>query len=120
RCPAGRPKDRSAASCGLHPEFTLLPWEEAGNSPLNGSLSFLERAGALPPPQSGHGELEETPTSNPIHAHKNISTSGVSSLTPSCTPELRHRIVEDAKTIQARRGQPFRISTCGQTVLLGR
>jgi hypothetical protein len=37
-----------------------------------------------------------------------------------CPPELRHRIVEDAKTIQARRGQPFRISTCGQTVRLGR
>jgi hypothetical protein len=52
------------ASCGLHPEFTLLPWEEAGNSPLNGSMSFLERAGALPPPQSENGETEETP--NPI------------------------------------------------------
>jgi hypothetical protein len=51
-------------SCGLHPEFTLLPWEEAGNSPLNGLLSFLETAGALPPPQSGNGEIEETPTSN--------------------------------------------------------
>jgi hypothetical protein len=37
-----------------------------------------------------------------------------------CPPELRHRIVEDAKTIQARRGQQFRISTCGQTVRLGR
>jgi hypothetical protein len=37
-----------------------------------------------------------------------------------CPLELRHRIVEDAKTIQARRGQPFRISTCGQTVTLGR
>jgi hypothetical protein len=37
-----------------------------------------------------------------------------------CPPELRHRIVEDAKTIQARRGMPFRISTCDQTVMLGR
>jgi hypothetical protein len=73
------------ASCGLHPEFTLLPWEEAGNSPLNGSLSFLERAGALPPPQSGNGEMEETPTSNPIHAHKNISASAVYALTPSAS-----------------------------------
>ena len=29
--------------------------------------------------------MEETPTSNPIHAHKNISTSGVSVLTPSAS-----------------------------------
>ena len=27
--------------------------------------------------------MEETPTSNPIHAHKNISASGVYALTPS-------------------------------------
>jgi hypothetical protein len=29
--------------------------------------------------------MEETFTSNPIHAHKNISASGVSALTPSAS-----------------------------------
>jgi uncharacterized protein YjhX (UPF0386 family) len=37
-----------------------------------------------------------------------------------CPLELRHRIFEDAKTIQARHGKPFRISTCGQTVIFGK
>jgi hypothetical protein len=29
-----------------------------------------------------------------------------------CPPELRHRIIDDAKTIQARHGKPFRIFSC--------
>ena len=36
-----------------------------------------------------------------------------------CPPELRERITEDAAAIQARKGEQFRISTCGQTITLG-
>jgi len=36
-----------------------------------------------------------------------------------CPPDLREEIVAHAATIQARRGEEFQISTCGQTVLLG-
>ncbi|MGA2107227.1 MAG: hypothetical protein ABSH25_06250 [Syntrophorhabdales bacterium] len=36
-----------------------------------------------------------------------------------CPADLRERIVADASTIQARRGQQFQTSTSGQTVTLG-
>lgn len=36
-----------------------------------------------------------------------------------CPPELRPEIVEAAAGIQARKGEEFPISACGQTVLLG-
>ena len=36
-----------------------------------------------------------------------------------CPPHLRKRIVSHAATMQAKRGQEFRITTCGQTVMLG-
>ena len=36
-----------------------------------------------------------------------------------CPHELRPAIEADAATIQARRGEYFQISTCGQGVLLG-
>jgi hypothetical protein len=38
---------------------------------------------------------------------------------PDCPKELRQWITEDAARIQALKGQPFQVSTCGQTVLLG-
>lgn len=37
-----------------------------------------------------------------------------------CPAEFRPKIQEDAATIQARKGHPYQISTCGQTVILGR
>lgn len=36
-----------------------------------------------------------------------------------CPAKLREEITLDAAKIQARRGQEFQVSTCGQTVLLG-
>lgn len=36
-----------------------------------------------------------------------------------CPPDLRKRIEADAASVQARRGEMFQISTCGQTVMLG-
>ena len=33
--------------------------------------------------------------------------------------ELRAAILSDAATVQARRGQPYQVSTSGQTVMLG-
>ena len=36
-----------------------------------------------------------------------------------CPPELKAWIEHDAMRIQSMRGQPFRVSTAGQTVLLG-
>ncbi len=39
---------------------------------------------------------------------------------PACPTALKQEIRDSAARIQARRGQPFRISTCGQTVVLGR
>jgi len=38
---------------------------------------------------------------------------------PGCPPDLLVRILADAATMQARRGEHFQVSTCGQTVLLG-
>lgn len=38
---------------------------------------------------------------------------------PDCPPDLRTEIETDAATIIARRGQPFQVSACGQTVTLG-
>jgi hypothetical protein len=38
---------------------------------------------------------------------------------PDCPKELRDEIVKDAAVIQARRGERFNISTCGQQVVLG-
>lgn len=38
---------------------------------------------------------------------------------PDCPPNLEAMIRKNAATIQAMKGQQFRISTCGQTVLLG-
>lgn len=37
----------------------------------------------------------------------------------SCPEELIQEIVDEAKTIQDRRGQLYQVSTCGQTVRLG-
>ncbi|MFC1337416.1 MAG: hypothetical protein G8D89_16380 [gamma proteobacterium symbiont of Clathrolucina costata] len=37
----------------------------------------------------------------------------------ACPPDLVHRIQENARIIQEKRGDHFQISTCGQTVLLG-
>jgi hypothetical protein len=39
---------------------------------------------------------------------------------PTCPTELKQEIADSAAHIQAKSGQPFQISTCGQTVLLGR
>jgi hypothetical protein len=39
---------------------------------------------------------------------------------PDCPTELRAEIEADAASIQAKRGQQFEVSTCGQTVTLGR
>ena len=36
-----------------------------------------------------------------------------------CHPALLQLISADAESIQAKRGQEFRVSTCGQTVTLG-
>lgn len=36
-----------------------------------------------------------------------------------CPKELRARIIADAAAIQARRGESFQVSSCGQTVRLG-
>jgi hypothetical protein len=36
-----------------------------------------------------------------------------------CPPELAAWIKQDAAKVQARRGEPFEVSTCGQTVRLG-
>ncbi len=36
-----------------------------------------------------------------------------------CSPDLKDAIIADAASIQARRGQSLRVSTCGQTVTLG-
>lgn len=41
------------------------------------------------------------------------------SLEKRCTGELRKLVVAEASKMQARRGQQFKISTAGQTVLLG-
>jgi hypothetical protein len=38
---------------------------------------------------------------------------------PDCPKDLRPLIEETVKGMQARRGEPFEISTCGQTVMLG-
>jgi hypothetical protein len=38
---------------------------------------------------------------------------------PGCPPALLQYIAESAAEIQAKRGQEFRISACGQAVLLG-
>jgi hypothetical protein len=38
---------------------------------------------------------------------------------PNC-PSLREEILTHAANIQALRGQAFQVSTCGQTVILGR
>ncbi|HUJ08545.1 MAG TPA: hypothetical protein VL171_00825 [Verrucomicrobiae bacterium] len=38
---------------------------------------------------------------------------------PDCPPELAERIRADAAVIQMKRGQPYQVSTCGQTVILG-
>jgi hypothetical protein len=38
---------------------------------------------------------------------------------PDCPHGLRTEIEADAARIQARRGEHFQVSTCGQTVLLG-
>lgn len=38
---------------------------------------------------------------------------------PDCPPSLKAEIKAQAAEIQAKRGQPFRVSTCGQTVILG-
>lgn len=39
---------------------------------------------------------------------------------PDCPADLRTPIEDHAATVQARRGQEFRISAAGQTVWLGR
>ena len=39
---------------------------------------------------------------------------------PNCPPELINRIRRHAATVQAKRGQEYQVSTCGQTVRLGR
>ena len=39
---------------------------------------------------------------------------------PACPPDMKELIEFKAAEIQARRGQPFQISTCGQTVELGK
>ena len=36
-----------------------------------------------------------------------------------CPAELRAEITADAAAIQARKGEQYQVSTCGQTVLLG-
>jgi hypothetical protein len=38
---------------------------------------------------------------------------------PDCPQQLRQEIIDDAATIQARKGEQFETSACGQTVLLG-
>ena len=38
---------------------------------------------------------------------------------PDCPPDLRQTIEADAATIIARKGEPYQVSTCGQTVILG-
>ena len=38
---------------------------------------------------------------------------------PDCPPDLRTEIETAAATIIAQRGQPFQVSACGQTVILG-
>lgn len=38
---------------------------------------------------------------------------------PGCPPELLGEITEHAATLQAQRGQPYQISTAGQTITLG-
>lgn len=35
-------------------------------------------------------------------------------------PELRAQILADVERMQAMRGQPFKISACGQSVILGK
>lgn len=40
-------------------------------------------------------------------------------ITPDCPAYLRTEIEAYAATIQAQRGQPFTVSTSGQTVILG-
>lgn len=39
---------------------------------------------------------------------------------PACPLQLKQEIRDSAARIQAQRDQPFRISSCGQTVVLGR
>lgn len=41
-------------------------------------------------------------------------------LEPDCRPDFAAEIKVDAAAIQARRGQPFQVSTSGQTVILGK
>lgn len=36
-----------------------------------------------------------------------------------CPKELRDQIIKDAAAIQARKGQQFSVSSCGQSVVLG-
>lgn len=38
---------------------------------------------------------------------------------PRCPKELQARIRSEASNVQARRGEPYQISTAGQTVILG-
>ncbi len=38
----------------------------------------------------------------------------------TCPSELKQEIRDSAAHTQAKRGQPFQISACGQTVMLGR
>lgn len=40
-------------------------------------------------------------------------------LNPDCPEDLKERICADAKRLQSRIGQPFQISTSGQTIELG-
>jgi hypothetical protein len=37
----------------------------------------------------------------------------------SCPKQLRAEIVQDAAKIQARQGNAYQVSTCGQSVILG-
>jgi hypothetical protein len=55
--------------------------------------------------------------------YKRLAFLSFSSLTldveKKCPAAMRLEIIEHAAVIQAKRGQQFQISTCGQTVLLG-
>lgn len=41
-------------------------------------------------------------------------------VSPDCPDELRQAVSAHADRMRARRGQAFQVSTCGQTVILGK
>lgn len=41
------------------------------------------------------------------------------SIEKDCPAELRDHILADAASVQAKRGETYKVSSCGQTVLLG-